>query len=381
MAKNLKINIKNTQIAKAINLGSLKDKLAKKKESVEEAEKAPDIKEAKRSATPSTTLPPSEEAPRIKARSKSAFAETGSPETKAKSATQPHKPSPLIEEIVSEVETLKEESITELKRKGRADKLKTSEELRQELFGEEIAEQAKQKETEALPSKFFEEKAPEEKVEPPLSPVTTSEVKEEKLPKGIASSPSPEQEQPITVATEYVKLGPTGRHIKDLLPPPKPKAKLETKEEIYPLPIKAPVTPVETAESLKEKGKLKAKGRVKEEGEKVSISVEEEEAKKGQKATKFKEFRDIKPTRRTDTQKGFDVRDRHGLRETEEENRVWRKKRSAKARPVQEDITIRPTSLKVQIPITIKDLAAKISKSSRFLYFNSPHARRMIEMP
>ena len=36
MAKNLKLTIKNTQIAEAINLGSLKDKLAKKKQETEE---------------------------------------------------------------------------------------------------------------------------------------------------------------------------------------------------------------------------------------------------------------------------------------------------------------------------------------------------------
>ena len=33
MAKNIKLNIKNTQIAQAVSLGGLKGKLAKKKES------------------------------------------------------------------------------------------------------------------------------------------------------------------------------------------------------------------------------------------------------------------------------------------------------------------------------------------------------------
>ena len=75
------------------------------------------------------------------------------------------------------------------------------------------------------------------------------------------------------------------------------------------------------------------------------------------KTAKFKEFRDIKPSRRQETTRQFDARDRQGLR-TSEEDQQWRKRRGKQARmQPQEDLTIRPTSLKVRLPITIKDLS------------------------
>ncbi len=84
MTKNLKLNIKNTQIAKAINLGKLKEKLNKKKEG-----EAPEEELSSKKAAP-TKAPikdkkgekefpaqPKEETPRVRARSRSAFNEKG----------------------------------------------------------------------------------------------------------------------------------------------------------------------------------------------------------------------------------------------------------------------------------------------------------------
>ncbi len=111
-------------------------------------------------------------------------------------------------------------------------------------------------------------------------------------------------------------------------------------------------TPKETEDKNNAKAKIKAKPT--EEG-----AVESEEfSKKGGKASKFKEFRDIKPTRRVEQGRAFDARDRHGFRDSDEEFSRHRKKRSAKHKILHEDVTIRPTQLKVRIPITIKDLAA-----------------------
>jgi translation initiation factor IF-2 len=55
-------------------------------------------------------------------------------------------------------------------------------------------------------------------------------------------------------------------------------------------------------------------------------------------------------------QRGFDGRDRQGLRNIDDE--AWRKRRSYKApRAQMEEAIVRPKSLKVRLPMTIKDLA------------------------
>ncbi|MFQ5729630.1 MAG: translation initiation factor IF-2, partial [Waddliaceae bacterium] len=143
--------------------------------------------------------------------------------------------------------------------------------------------------------------------------------------------------------------GPTGRHIKDLLPPKKEKIK---KEE----------------EKKKEPSTAKEKGR-KEKEKPVPLKVEKLPTKKGTKASPFKEFRDIKPTRKSPQAARFDARDRHGLRDTEEQQR-WRKRRPSKhtRESIQEDLTVRPTSLSTRIPISIKDLAVQMKlKASQLI--------------
>ncbi|MEI8125687.1 MAG: translation initiation factor IF-2, partial [Parachlamydiaceae bacterium] len=97
MAKNLKLNIKNEQIAQAINLSGLKNKLADKKATTDKAPvaeknevvekpkaKAPVVKATSKSAkidssknepSKSDVSETKEDAPKIRARSRSAFAE------------------------------------------------------------------------------------------------------------------------------------------------------------------------------------------------------------------------------------------------------------------------------------------------------------------
>lgn len=363
MAKNLKINIKNTQIAKAINLGSLKDKLAKKKESAEskaDAAKTVESKEAKRPVAPLVPAP-AEEAPRIRARSKSAFAESPPSELKAKSIGEP----PPAEERREEREA---SIVEETKVKEHGIKMKSSEELRQELFGEEIAEQTEQKKEDTRKIKAFtqppalsETKQAEAllpEIEKPLMKEPTHHIK--------AGPPAPlEPVRPIVRESpaETIKLGPTGRHMRDLLPQ-KPKQRPEFPREGFRTAPKPQESPTKSIPEAVEKAKPKTKTR----GDEISLAGEEDETKKGAKAAKFKEFRDIKPARRPDSQKSFDARDKHGLRESEDEARTWRKKRSVKPRYVPEDVTIRPTSLKVRIPLSIKDLAAEMKlKSSQLI--------------
>lgn len=84
------------------------------------------------------------------------------------------------------------------------------------------------------------------------------------------------------------------------------------------------------------------------------------------KAAPQKEFREYKPAKKQED-RSFDARDRQGLRDDLEDQR-WRKRRpTQKMRPVQEEI-IRPKTLKVRLPITVKDLAAEMKlKASQLI--------------
>lgn len=349
MAKQLKFNIKNTQIAKAIDLSGLKDKLSQKKAGSEEA--APKRKAAgKAKAAPAKAQEPEatpkvakEEAPR-RARSKSVFAETPPPRT-AKSAA-PEEEAPT--EAPPKVEAV-EEAITP----KAPSRKKTSEELRRELFEEE-AEATPEQEEAAQPEAPVEEIEPEAPIvvhtpveEPPVAPTPAPHA---------AKTPAPAPHKPVETQG---KLGPTGRHMRDLLPPKQtPKPPVEER--------RAPSKPTAPAEPGFTKGKAKGKGE-----EDVTTALESEEgqpSKKGFKPLLAREFRDVKPTRKQEAERAFDARDRHGLRDTEEEQR-WRKKRMGKVRYQPEEIAIvRPTELKVRTPISIKDLAVEMKlKSSELI--------------
>jgi len=314
LAKHLKLNIKNTQIAQAINLGDLKSKLAKKKEeeaSIKEI-KAP-AKTDPMPAKAKETEQPKEEAPRIRARSKSAFAESV---TEALPKEE-HEVVPVQEEKAGPIfaEELEEP------------RAKTSAEIRQEIFGEEKPAVA---EKETVFTNADIPRAPEREFK-------RFERQKEILP------PLPKREP-------QEKLGPTGRHIKDFIKPkpmttpPKREVKVETKA-------------VPNRDEAIIKAKPRAEGPLKEAAE----------AEGRAKAAKFKEFRDIKPTRKIEPgQRQFDARDRHGLRAGEEEH--YRKRKSKQHKAQFEDTTIRPTTLNVRIPISIKDLASEMKlKASQLI--------------
>jgi len=349
LAKNLKLNIKNTQIAEAINLSGLKNKLAKKKE--DDASKQSSAKTAApKSPKAEGEELPKEEAPRIRARSKSAFAES-STESSARET-----------EAIQEVSTPETSAVEESSSSFASEEVvrpKTSAELRQEIFKEELNPTSKDNK----PSL----------VEPPLpminqpfvsprSPDPVEMTKPEPLPVPRSTftpaSPVSRQAPPREASTSsYDKLGPTGRHIKDYLKPrpvPQPRVIQETAR---PAPVKE-----SSADSNKNRPAPKPRPA---EGE---VKAADDEARKGPKSPKFKEFKDIKPTRRLDTPaRQFDARDRHGLR-TSEDDQQWRKRRGKQQRIIPEDTTIRPTSLKVRLPISIKDLASEMKlKSSQLI--------------
>ena len=221
MAKHLKLTIKNTQIAEAINLGGLKKKLAKAKEGEEPAvqkpsstpaEKAHAEKSPKEEHEAIAKVTPEEVAPRIRARSKSVFSET--PPGKAP-------PSAKTAEEIAEAEV---EPVPPVRHEASQPAQKTSEELRRELFGD-ISEEPPQPTVSA--KSLFADK--EEDVEAPVSPPQPIPVAVAPPEKVVA--PKVQEKPPVEVKKaapstlpppERVKLGPTGRHISDLLPPKRP---------------------------------------------------------------------------------------------------------------------------------------------------------------
>lgn len=330
MAK-IKLNIKNTQIAEAINLSGLKGKLAKKKEEEAEVKKSPPVK----SSTPKGSKPegeelPKEETPRIRARSKSAFAEPHSEGTSKEfsettgQADQEEVP-PTSEAPQSEI---KEETV----------RVKTSAELRQEIFGD-----LESNRTESKPIREPEPPLPEiKRTELPQAPIRVETRVEPPLP---TPPPAMQRLESRKEALPQERLGPTGRHMRDYIKP----------KPVQPQPPRsAPPAASSSKETQGEKPKVKhTKPKASEE-----VKVGDDEASKAAKAVKFKEFRDIKPARRQET-KQFDARDRQGLR-TSEDDQQWRKRRHKSKQIIQEDLTIRPTSLKIRLPISIKDLAVEM---------------------
>lgn len=322
MAKNLKLKIKNTQLAEAV--GGFKAKLAgqKPEAKVEKAKESSDAKAAAE-AKKKGTVPPTEEPRRIRAKSKSDFApEEFDEEAASRSTDTEDETHEFIEEeneeiVVEESEPISEE-ITDV-----------DQEIEESMQEEAII-------TPIAPSEAtVEEKVIEEIPESP------KEIVEKKMLK------EPAIVQPVVEPIKKVKLGPTGRHINDLLPPPR-----KPKEIIKP--------PVEKKADLsKEKPAQEAPKVIKKDvrGAVVPTTTEEEEARKGQKA---KEFKDLKPRRGGSGPgvRSFDARDRQGLTDSDDER--WRKRRPNKQKIHQEEVTIRPTELKIRLPISVKDLASEM---------------------
>ncbi|MDB2613701.1 translation initiation factor IF-2 [Chlamydiales bacterium] len=244
MSKQFKFNIKNNQLAEAINLTKVKEKLAAKKQ----ADK-PVAKKKKEEV-----IPPIEEAveetpaaPRAKARKRSVFA------------------GPKAEE--------------------------------------EVVEKAPIKEV-----------VPQEKV----IAVTTLQLPKKACPEGLEKLKSQQKE----------RLGPTGRHIRDIIPPPAPKKEV----------------PKESKTSTSQSDK---KGAVSKPDALKKASV------------RPKEYRDLKPAK-LQQPTSFDSRDRQGLRNDDDRGN-WKRRRNLKSKAKHEEIAVvRPTSLKVRLPTTIKDLAKEM---------------------
>lgn len=160
-------------------------------------------------------------------------------------------------------------------------------------------------------------------------------------PKITARILPPEEKKPKVIKEKKVTK-------KKLIKAKKEKV-LTEKEEKVEIEKKPQITAKETkAEEKPTKEEIKPKEEIKKAAPPNAV---EEEKKKS-----FKSYKDFKAAKKPEITRAFDKRDRLGLRSADDIR--WRKRRYHKAKKTKEIIpVIRPTSLKVRVPITLKDLA------------------------
>lgn len=111
--------------------------------------------------------------------------------------------------------------------------------------------------------------------------------------------------------------------------------------------------------------------KAKEEPKKEVKSIEKKklpDAKPAKKPSSFKDFKDFKKDRKKTSDKGFDSRDKQGLRSIDEGG--WRRKRGhkSKRREMPQEEILRPKTLKIRLPITVKSLASEMKlKASQLI--------------
>lgn len=377
MAKNLKLNIKNTQIAQAVNLSSLKDKIGKKKKEAKEepvAENEPPLEKVETKA---------EAPPKIKARSRSAFADGNIPQ-----AEELHPNLYPGGEETSET-SLEEGSGSEEERAS----LRSEEHISEPFISPE-----------ALRAKLFKDEQDHPEGKTQEAPVLEPLPKAKPAPRPVPPTPFPvlsRRERPaFEPQAPQEKLGPTGKHVKDLIPPPRPArpqprapgGRPDSRPPMgRPEGGRPPYRDGPRGREEPRRGPGPGPGGYQRPGysqgpsrpgaptqgyvprQKPPVtppaSPAPTEEKKGTRPAvgKFREFRDVKPAKRQEAAKQFDARDRQGLRAGEDEG--WRGKKRSKAsyKAIQEE-TVRPSSLKIRVPITIKDLAEKMKlKASQLI--------------
>lgn len=384
MTKQFKINIKNTQLAEAIHLGDLKKKIAQKKEKkVEEKELPPAEETLEKSAAEKPAKvevpPPHEgptlghageelaEAPKMKARSRSAFAggtkhaaDEPLKEEEAPVIQQPvvaKTPLELAEEKLTPVqETVLPKEEPEVKpvvqqaqptsplptpREPVQTRPATPLPSRGPLFrpARRDGDQRSGNSPSPFPPRSTSGSGPHTGssggsgtgVRPPFK-----QHKEYISPFSVQKKASPEGLAKLQ-ASQKERLGPTGRHISDFVKPEPPK--------------RGPV-PASSATSA-DKTKPRRPGPTE------SATEKKKEGAKGPPRKDFKDFKPVKKTLTTVTG-SFDSRDRQGLRVSGDDDPRRRRRPKSKVSARDDAQTVRPTSLKIRPPISIKDFASEL---------------------
>lgn len=405
MTKQFKINIKNAQLAEAIHLGDLKKKIAIKKDKKgEEKEPAPSEeasakqaaeKAVKAEATPAPVVEgqvPSEEqaaeAPKVKARSRSAFAGGTKPQAEEVSkeeevvVPQPAAPAPVAktaleiaeeklgpvapEPVAPPVEEKKEPVVAKpveppvvsplpKPREQQPPRAHTpphthtpSTSPRAPLFrpprrdgGDSKYRGDRNERGDSRSGTHPSGQHPPREHKPSPRPPFKAPTREFVSPFSVQKKASPEGLAKLQ-ASQKERLGPTGRHISDFIKPPEPPRRAPPSQGPSsgmggrPPRRPGPAAPSEPASADK---------------------------KSGLKPAKSKDFKDFKPVKKS-TLSGdsgsFDSRDRQGLRVSGDDDTHRRRRQKSKLSPREDAQTVRPTSLKIRLPISIKDFASEL---------------------
>lgn len=342
----MKLKIKNSQLAKAAGLDKLREKLAKS--TLDKDGKAEDSDpKAKKSALKTVEAIPETPDPlgglqgsvekprRIRAKNRSSFVSLSDEEGKAFSDE-----APSMEVPISSIESTPNSNNND-------DSLVLP-----------IQEES------SVEPPFIKENSEDSFVTDPKILETLSEpvIKEEKT---HVAPPAPLR-TPMSPPKMRSGFGPTGRHVKQLLPRPftQPDHKKPTKPD--------------STSSFKPREprtggfpyRPNSRPATDESGTRTPTTPNTPNTYNKQTPTGVKkdpkkprsDFRDTRPgAKKTgDTVKTFTGRDRYGLSESPDDER-WRKKRPAKTKKIQDDSLIqRPTQIKIALPITIKDLAVEM---------------------
>ncbi|MCH9632138.1 MAG: Translation initiation factor IF-2 [Chlamydiae bacterium] len=232
-------------------------------------------------------------------------------------------------------------------------------------------------------------KQDKETVEPPAKKVakkaTTKPKTDEKKPvvKKVAKAASAPKTQ-STPKTHTIKE-------KSKTPPPlkteEPKVKAEKKPVTTgrtPPPLRKPISKEDIKHELRVDRPIKikrfAKGSEEEtkkvETPKTTKAPEKKFEKKAAEPKKsslkqtkgFKDYKDLPTAKKSKNMPAFDSRNRHGLTAPDEGTWQRRRRRPRTKKSYEEDTTIRPSELKIRIPITIKNLAVAMKiKSSQLI--------------
>lgn len=302
MAKNLKLNIKNAQLAEALKLGQVKkpsiSKVKKAKEPSQEVALAAPIEETEITATtPAPVRGP----------------EASEPEIKAVTPQMMQQTSPVKKEVPSEV-----------------------------LPQEEI------KAISAAPSPLPEkpQTAPASSTPPP----SFQQPLDRKPRESYSSFPNP---KPTT--TGYTPRRPQSQNSSSSAGSSNAQPASSTSGGFHrPSRFGSPFSSLASTRPQQRTDTLKVPPLAKP-AEPLSKPSGHELLNEPRKAV-TKDFRDVKTIKKQPS-RTFDSRDRQGLRDTENEH--WRKRRpSNKPRFIKQEEIIRPKELSIRVPITVKDLAA-----------------------
>jgi translation initiation factor IF-2 len=322
LAKNLKLNIKNAQLAEALKLNAPKKKApAGKKAKEVSAEKPIETSSAEKSAVELKK----EETPRatpeaIKPEPKAAEAPAKVPEVKAAEVKQPETKAPETKPVDSKPAAT---SFSAPKVEGREEKKAEEPPVRRMLPG-------------------FVKRTPDSRY--PRRDSTPVQRPQQSRPAGTDRPP---YNRPASTTSSMGSSYPVGPNypVKRTGPPPasRPPFKRENSTDYRPSTVRKPPIPSKEP-STKE---IPQQQQV----HKKSTGPGNDFNRKSALA------KDANPAKRT-FNKSFDSRDRQGLRSNDDER--WRKRRPVKSKQQLAEEVIRPKELSVRTPITIKDLAQEM---------------------